>query len=425
MDKVVKKVNNGITGEVVIPSDKSISHRAIMLSSLAKGKSIIKNFSKNNDCKTTLNVFKNLGIDINYLDNTTLSINSLAGLKEPAENLYCANSGTTIRLVSGILAAQKFSTTLTGDESLSKRPMKRIIEPLSLMGADIKGTDNHAPIYIKGCPLTGIEYNSKISSAQVKSSILLAGIHANGKTIYTEPYKSRNHTEIMLKYMGANIETNDNTVIVSESTLTPQEIEIPGDISSAAFFIAAALITPKSNILIKNVGINPTRTGILDIVKRMGGNVEILNKRIISGEEVGDIKVSYTPDLKPCTIEKSDIPLLIDEIPVIALIMAKANGISYVKDAQDLRNKESDRISCLVSELKHAGCKIEETPDGFIIEGGDEIQGGCELDSHYDHRIAMSLYVMGLNTIEEILIKNFEWINISFPEFEELFAQII
>lgn len=446
--EVAKK--NKLKGEITIPSDKSISHRAVMFSSLAKGISVIENFSKGADCLSTLEVFKSLGVQAEFRDEHTLIIDSQKGLMEPKNDLYCGNSGTTMRLMSGILAGQKFDSVLTGDESLSKRPMGRVIEPLRLMGANIEGTKAGgqegkliAPLKICGQELHGVDYVSKIASAQVKSCVLLAGLHAEGKTSFTEPYLSRNHTELMLEYLGANIEVKKARrqegkksyeqpllpscppalVIVQRSILQPKTIAISGDISSAAFFIVAALIVPDSEIILKNVGLNPTRTGILDIVQKMGGHVEILDKKTVSNEEVGDLRVKYS-QLQGCTIEGDIIPRLIDELPVIAVLATQAQGKTIIKDAQDLRHKESDRIKAIVTELKKLGANIEETPDGFIIEGKTSLKGDAQVETYHDHRLAMSLYVAGLICENPILINGFEWVNISFPEFENLMGNL-
>ncbi len=423
MDKKISKVQNGLQGTVTIPADKSISHRAIMFSTLANGKSIIKNFSNGADPQSTLKIFKNLGIEFN-LKNDYLEVSSNGKLIAPTSPLNCDNSGTTMRLMSGILAGQKFNSTLTGDESLSKRPMKRIIEPLTLMGANIKSNKNNAPLEIFGQALNGINYKTPIASAQVKSAILLAGLFANGKTEVTEPSLSRNHTELMLSYMGANIQTNNTTTTIQKSTLEPKTINICGDISSAAYFIVAGLVVPNSKIILKNVGLNPTRTGILDVVKLMGGNVEILNQELISNELVGDIKIE-TSELKACEISGDLIPRLIDEIPVIAVLATQADGTTIIKDAPDLRNKESDRIKAVVTELKKLGANIEETTDGMIINGQTTLKGDTIVETYHDHRLAMSLYIAGLICKHEILIKEFDWVNISFPEFESLFTTLL
>lgn len=420
----VNNSNNTLNGTIEIPADKSISHRAIIFSSLAKGKSTIKNFSNGQDPYSTLKVFQNLGVEITENEGI-ITVNSTGNLSAPNQNLDCGNSGTTMRLLSGILAGQNFNSTLIGDVSLSKRPMKRVIEPLSLMGAQIESNNFRAPLKFFGSKLHSITYKSKIASAQVKSCILLAGLNVeNGITTITEPFVSRNHTEIMLKAMGAKIKTNGTTVSIEKSKLSPIEIVIPGDISSAAYFIVSALITPNSDIILKNVGLNQTRTGILDVVKQMGADLEILDERTICGEKVGDLRVKYTKDLKACNISGEIIPRLIDEIPVIAVLATQADGQTRISDAQDLRNKESDRISALVNELKKLGAKIEETPDGMIIEGKTVLSGNCEVETYHDHRLAMSLYVAGLICNKEILINEFEWVNISFPTFLNLFENL-
>lgn len=423
MQKKICRNSNGLRGEIMIPADKSMSHRAIMFSSLAKGTSIIRNFSTGKDPHSSLKICQNLGCEIE-INNSEIIVRSKGNFLPPMQNLDCGNSGTTMRLMAGILAGQNFDSVLIGDESLSKRPMKRIIEPLTLMGADIKTTDYKAPLDIKAKELHGINYKSQIASAQVKSCILLAGLNATGKTTFEEPHTSRNHTEILLKHMGANIQVNKNNISIEKSELAPIDIDIFGDISSAAYFITAGLIIPNSEIILKNVGLNPTRTGILDVVKNMGGDIEILDKKEVCGEIIGDIKIKYTPNLHACEICGEIIPRLIDEIPVIAVLATQAQGKTVIKDAQDLRNKESDRISTVVAELKKLGANIQETHDGMIIEGGTELYGDCQVESYHDHRLAMSLYVAGLVAKKEILINNFEWVEISFPEFEKLFESL-
>lgn len=423
MNKYVEKNTKGLRGEIVIPSDKSLSHRAIMLSSIARGCAIINNFSVGADCHSTLNLFKNLGVDIEFISEQKLKLKSTGILAAPTGNLDCGNSGTTMRLVSGILAGQNFNSVLYGDESLSKRPMKRVIEPLSLMGAKIDSNEYKAPLKIYGQRLNGIDYSSKLASAQVKSCVLLAGLHAHGKTSFTEPYVSRNHTELMLKYLGAEISVHNSTVEIEKSELTAKDITICGDISSAAFFIVAGLIVPNSDFIIKNVGLNKTRTGILDVVEKMGGNVQLLDKRIEANEEVGDLRVK-TSDLHACEISGSLIPRLIDEIPVIAVMATQAEGTTIIKNAQDLRNKESDRITAVVTELRKLGADIDETADGFIINGKKHLKGGCEIETYHDHRLAMSMYIAGLIAKNPININEFQWVNISFPEFEKLITSL-
>ena len=423
MQKVVGNNFKSFNGQITVPADKSISHRAVIFSSLANGKSVIKNFSDGQDPHSTLEICKRLGVEITQVDNT-ITVISDGKLKAAGNDIYhCGNSGTTMRLMTGVLAGQDFDSVLMGDESLSKRPMKRIIEPLTLMGAKIQSDECKAPLKIFGQKLTGIDYVSELASAQVKSCVLLAGLFADGVTKFTEPCLSRNHTEIMLKAMGADISVKDMTTTIKKSELAPIQIEVPGDISSAAFFIVSALIVPDSKILIKNVGLNPTRTGIIDIVEKMGGQIKILDEHEVCGETVGDIEVCYS-ELMGCEISGEIIPRLIDETPVIAVLATQAKGKTVIKDAQDLRNKESDRISAVVKELKKLGADIEETPDGMIINGKTELSGDAEVETYNDHRLAMSLYVAGLICKKEILINDFEWVNISFPTFENLMGNI-
>ena len=394
-----------------------------MFSALTKGKNIITNYSKGADCMSTLKIIRQLGCEVEFINDKQLIINAKNALIKPLSPLDCGNSGTTTRLMAGMLAGQKFNTELFGDESLSLRPMKRIIEPLELMGAKFEHNNYKLPIKISGQNLNGITYNSPLSSAQVKSCILLAGLFANGKTTFIEPYKSRNHTELMFEYMNADIQIKGNEITVSKSELSPSAITICGDISSAAFFIIAALITENSDITLKNIGINETRTGIIDILKQMNANIEILNEKTVSNEKVADIRVKYS-DLKATTIEGSQIPRLIDEIPIIAVAATQAAGTTIIKNAQDLRNKEADRISAVTEFLKNMGADIEEKQDGFIINGKTKLKGNCETDTKHDHRIAMSAFVAGLVCEKPVKIKEFEWVNISFPEFLTLMEKL-
>lgn len=429
-DIKVNGINSPLNGEITIPSDKSISHRAIILGSLTNGKIKISNFSKGKDPISTLEIFKNLGLEVSFVDDKTLIINSKNGLSAPSSPLDCGNSGTTMRLMTGLLSGQKFNSELFGDVSLSRRPMKRIIEPLTLMGAKIESNENRAPLKIKGSKLNGITYESKIASAQVKSSILLAGFNSIGETKVIEPSLSRNHTEIMLQYFESDIKTGKIEdkfyTAIRSSFLIPKDIYIPGDISSAAFFMAAAAITKNSDIIIKNVGLNETRTGIIDVMKNMNVDFEILDEKKVNGEKIGDVRVKYSPDLKGTIIEGDIIPRLIDEIPVICVLASFAKGKTIIKDASDLKNKESDRIKCTADELKKMGFNIEATDDGFIIEGNNQaqIEGNVELNTYNDHRLAMSFYVAGLNAKSECLIKDFIWVNTSFPEFLGLFNKL-
>ncbi len=429
-DIKISAITSPLRGEVIIPSDKSISHRAIILGSLTGGKLTISNFSKGKDPISTLEIFKNLGLEVNFIDDKTLFINSKNGLSAPNSPLDCGNSGTTMRLMTGLLSGQKFNSELFGDASLSKRPMKRVIEPLTLMGAKIESNENKAPLKIKGSKLNGITYESKIASAQVKSSILLAGFSAMGETKVIEPTLSRNHTEIMLQYFESDIKTGKIEdkfyTSIRSSFLMPKDVYIPGDISSAAFFMVAAAITKNSDIIIRNIGLNETRTGIIDVMKSMNVDFEILDEKITNGEKIGDVRVKYSPSLKGTEIKGDIIPRLIDEIPVICVLAGFAEGKTIIKDAGDLKNKESDRIKCTADELKKMGFNIEPTDDGFIIEGNahKQIEGNVELNTYNDHRLAMSFYIAGLNSKNECLIKDFIWTNTSFPEFLSLFNKL-
>jgi len=404
-------------GSIVIPPDKSISHRCAMLAALTGKKVKIKNYSKGADCRSTLKIVEQLGAEVEFLNENDVLITAPSFLRKSYFDFDCGNSGTTMRLMSGILAGQRFHSTLIGDVSLSKRPMRRIISPLENMGAIIKHNDFKAPLEIKGTKLHGITYNSPIASAQVKSSLLFAGLFAEGETTVIEPFQSRNHTELLFDYMNIDIVRNSNlSTTVRRSKPEPRDLEVCGDISSAAFFMVAAAIVPDSDVVIRNVGINHTRAGIIDIMKKMGANIQLLDERIVSGEPVADIRVTYS-QLKGVTIEGSDIPRLIDEIPVIAVLATQADGKTTIKDASDLRNKESNRIKTMVEQLRKIGAKITETEDGMVIFGKTQLFGNAEIDCYHDHRTAMSFYVAGLICQNPLLIKEFEWVNTSFPEF--------
>jgi 3-phosphoshikimate 1-carboxyvinyltransferase len=408
-----------LKGEVTIPGDKSISHRAVMFGAISNGLTEITNFLQGADCLSTISCFGKLGIDIeNTPEKILVHGKGLHGLSVSDTILDAGNSGTTTRLISGILAPQPFMTTLTGDASIQKRPMKRIIEPLSLMGADIKSLNHNdcAPLQITGKPLKGIHYTSKVASAQVKSAILLAGLYAEGETSVTEPHVSRNHTEIMLQHFGAQITTKGTTAsVMPEPILEGRRIVVPGDISSAAYFIAAGLIVPGAEILIKNVGINPTRDGILRVARQMGGNITLLNENHDSGEPVADIFVSYSP-LHGTTINGSIIPTLIDEIPIIAIMAAYADGQTVIADAAELKVKESNRIDVMVQNLSAMGADITATDDGMIINGGKPLHGAL-IHSKDDHRIAMSFAIASLLAEGTTTIENGECVNISYPRF--------
>ena len=420
----VNKAKSPLKGMIKVPADKSISHRAAIFGALSGGCVSITNFSEGADCKSTLNVLKQLGADINFSSKHDLTILCKEFI-EPDNILDAGNSGTTIRLMSGVLSGQSFYSVLTGDDSLRKRPMARIILPLNLMGANIwaKSNNTKAPISIKGTSLRAISYASPISSAQVKSAVILAGLFADGMTTVKEPVKSRDHTERLLTYLDANITVEENSVSIQKSSLAPKPITVPGDISSAAFFMVAASIVPDSEVVIKDIGLNPTRTGIIDVLKNMGAEIEILNQNLVCGEEVGDIKVKYS-GLKGITIDEESVPSLIDELPIIAVAATQAEGTTIVKGAEDLRHKESDRIAAICTELTKLGANIEETPDGFKIHGKTKLKGDCVLETYHDHRIAMAGYIAGLVCDNPIQINEFHWVNISFPEFVELFNNI-
>ena len=410
-----------LKGEVTVPGDKSISHRAVMFGALSQGTTEVTNFLQGADCLSTIDCFRRLGIQIeNTPEKILVHGKGLHGLTQSNTMLDVGNSGTTTRLISGILAGQTFETTLNGDESIQSRPMKRIMEPLSMMGADIKSIygNNCAPLKITGAPLHGIHYHSKVASAQVKSCILLAGLYADDITKVTEPSISRNHTELMLRGFGAKVTCDGKTASISpDPELFGQKIEVPGDISSAAYFIAAGLIVPGSEILVKNVGINPTRDGLIRVCQDMGADISLLNKRENGGEPVADVLVRYS-NLKATTIEGEIIPTLIDELPMIAVMACFANGTTIIKDAAELKVKESDRIAVMVDNLSRMGAHITATDDGMIIEGGYPLHGAV-IDSHLDHRIAMSFAIAALAADGETEIKDAECVNISYPNFYE------
>ena len=416
---MIFKKTKHLKGEITVPGDKSISHRSIMLGSIASGITEVHGFLYGADCISSMNCFRQMGVDIDY-DGSIVTIhgNGLHGLKAPADTLDVGNSGTTTRLMSGILAAQNFSSRVIGDDSICRRPMKRIITPLAMMGADItseRGNDC-APLIINGRKLKGIHYDSPVASAQVKSCVLLAGLYADGETSVTEPYVSRNHTELMLNAFGGSCTTLGTTATVtSDPVLTGQKIVVPGDISSAAYFLVAGLIAENSEITIKNVGINPTRDGIIDVIKMMGGDITFTNVNADSGEPTADITVK-TSSLKGCVIEGDIIPKLIDEIPVIAILACFAEGETVIKDAAELKVKESNRIDVMVNNLSAMGADITGTDDGMIIRGGKPLHSAV-IHSKKDHRIAMSFAVAAMCAEGETEILDADCVNISYPDF--------
>lgn len=416
---MIFKKTKHLKGEITVPGDKSISHRSIMLGSIASGITEVHGFLNGADCISSMNCFRQMGVDIAY-DGSIVTIhgNGLHGLKAPADTLDVGNSGTTTRLMSGILAAQNFSSRVIGDDSICRRPMKRIITPLAMMGADItseRGNDC-APLIINGRKLKGIHYDSPVASAQVKSCVLLAGLYADGETSVTEPYVSRNHTELMLNAFGGSCTTLGTTATVtSDPVLTGQKIVVPGDISSAAYFLVAGLIAENSEITIKNVGINPTRDGIIDVIKMMGGDITFANVNADSGEPTADITVK-TSSLKGCVIAGDIIPKLIDEIPVIAILACFAEGETVIKDAAELKVKESNRIDVMVNNLSAMGADITGTDDGMIIRGGKPLHSAV-IHSKKDHRIAMSFAVAAMCAEGETEILDANCVNISYPDF--------
>lgn len=424
MDMTIRK-SAGLHGELSVPGDKSISHRAIMLGALSEGTTEITNFLQGADCLSTISCFQSMGVDI---ENTATHVRirgvGLHGLHEPKNTLDVGNSGTTARLLSGILAGQSFTATLNGDASIQKRPMKRVIDPLTQMGASLKSLRGNgcAPLEIRGGNLHGIHYNSPVASAQVKSCVLLAGLYADDVTLVTEPALSRNHTELMLTGFGADIKSMGTTASVAPNPrLAGQNIQVPGDISSAAYWIAAALAVPGSELVLKNVGINPTRDGILRAAAAMGANIARENIRTVSGELVCDLIVKSSL-LHGTTISGELIPTLIDEIPVIAVLACFAEGETVIKDAQELKVKESNRIDTVVEGLRAMGADAAATDDGMMIRGSRTLHGTV-IDSHMDHRIAMSFAVAGLLCDEPTTIRNADSVAISYPGFFESLKQ--
>jgi len=411
---------SSLKGIITVPGDKSISHRSIMFGSLAKGTTKVTGFLNGADCLSTASIFSHMGIEIDFTSPTSFYLKGkgLHGLCKPTSRLNVGNSGTTMRLVSGILSGQNFSSSLTGDTSIVKRPMQRIIDPLTQMNASIKSASGNglAPLIIEPNNLNGIIYHSKVASAQVKSCIMLATLYADSASTIIEPNLSRNHSELMLMSLGANVSTINSTITIQANpNLEATVIDIPGDISSAAFFLVAGLIVPNSEILLKNVGINPTRDGIIKILQRMNGNIELTNIRVINEEPRADILVKSSK-LTGTIVDGAIIPTLIDEIPVICVAAAVAEGQTIIKDAKELKVKESNRIDTMVAELTKMNVCISSTDDGMIIEGGNQLQGAY-VESYDDHRVAMSLAIAALIAKGDTSINNSECITISYPGF--------
>jgi len=416
-----------LSGSVQMPGDKSISHRYAMLAALAEGTSELRNFAAAADCHSTLGCMKSLGADVK-VDGTTIHVtgHGLRGLKSSWRALDAGNSGTTIRLLSGILAGQDFKTTISGDESLQKRPMKRVVGPLREMGAEIKAReDNFAPLEIRGGKLRAIEYKMPMASAQVKSAVLLAGLFAEGETIVTEPARTRDHTELALEEFGAPVERNARVTKIQGAgsngsiKLTARNLEVPGDISSAVFFIAAASLFPESSILIQNVGLNPTRTAILDVFAQMGASIQIHSVQSSHGEVIGDLAVKGA-SLKGGVISGDTIPLVIDELPMLAALGPYTEEGIEIRDAGELRVKESDRIAALAENLRKMGASVEERPDGLKVGGRSAGKThGAEIEPHGDHRIAMAFAIAGLAAGSPTTIRDAECAGVSFPSFYE------
>lgn len=427
MELVIEKINQ-LKGNISVPGDKSISHRSLILGSIAQGETRIYNFLNSLDCLQTFECMQSLGAEIELGEDNFIKIKGkgLYGLQEPKDMLEVGNSGTTIRLLAGLLSGQNFYSVLNGDNSIRKRPMKRVVQPLRLMGADIWGREDGqlAPLSIKGSLLNPLQYTLPVASAQVKSALLLAGLYAAGETIIKEPLPTRDHTERMLNIMQADIMiSHQEIIIIGGKYLKGTDLFIPGDISSAAYFIAAASILKDSKIVISQVGVNPTRTGIIKILKKMGAKINILNYQIKSNEPQADLEIEYS-ELKGIEIMPEEVPFLIDELPLIALVATQAQGKTIVSGAKELRVKETDRLKAIVSELKKMGANIKEKEDGFIVVGPSKLQGAaCE--SYHDHRIAMSLAIAALLAEGKTVIKNSECIDISFPGFENTLQKLI
>lgn len=423
---IVKTINPcpRLEGEVVLPGDKSISHRAVILNSLASGKAEIANFAPGRDCCSTISCMRALGVEIRRKgpqNCPTLLVSGIGkdGLREPANILNAENSGTTMRLLGGLLTSQPFLSIITGDSSLRSRPMERLIKPLRSMGAEIygRGKDSFAPLVIRGKKLHGIEFSLPVPSAQIKSAILLAGLFAQGETVLHQPVPSRDHTERLLKHMGAELEIDGNSLslIPLTSSLASVSFRIPGDISSGAYFLVAGVVHPNARIMIKDCGINSTRTGIIDVLLAMGAKLKIENERVEAGEPLADIMIESS-ELRGVEIGGSIIPRLIDEIPVLAVAGCAARGKTVIRDATELRLKESDRIATVSRELSRLGAKIEPLPDGMVIHGGNLLLG-AEVDAHFDHRLAMSLAIAGLIAKGRTTVNHAQAAQVSYPAF--------
>ena len=412
-----------ISGELTFPGDKSISHRALMLAALTNGECIIDNLSTGVDVESTRQCLMTCGVQSKKNGKQVVITGN--PLKNPASDLDCGNSGTTARLLTGLLAGQRVTTTLTGDKSLSQRPMERIIQPLGLMGASFENENGYLPLRLNSAPLTGIEYSPPVASAQVKSAILFAGLGAEGETTVIEKTKTRDHTERMLHVLGADIRLDGKKSRIKnlEKPLKPFAMKVPGDPSTAAFFAAAAALVPGSNLILKGILSNPTRTGFFSALEKMGAGMECLKQWKENGEDVGDLRI-FHQSLKGINISGNQIPTVIDELPILAILATQAEGVTTIQDAQELRVKESDRISAICVNLRRMGANVEELEDGFVITGPTPLLS-TQITTHNDHRIAMAFSIAGLISDEPITLDNPDCIRISCPEFNDLLKQVI
>lgn len=422
----IKGSSKPFRGEFTPPGDKSVSHRSLIIGSLAAGTTEVSGFLNCDDTISTANAMRMLGSEIEINGGgVTITGKGLSGLSEPEDVIDAGNSGTTTRLLTGLLSAQGFFSALTGDMYLRARPMRRVVDPLRLMGAKITGREggNKLPLAIDGGRLNGVSYELPVASAQVKSALLLAGLYAEGETEVIEPEPTRDHTERMLSYFGVMLNKNGNRIkITRQNEFNGRDISVPGDLSSAAFFIVAALINPGSEVLIKNVGINPLRTGVLDILGQMGGNIEILNEREVSGEPVGDILVKSS-DMRGTEIKGEMIPKAIDELPVVAAAACFADGETIIKDARELRVKETDRIRAMTAELRKLGAHVTEFEDGMSITGGGSLKG-AQCSSWGDHRIAMAVAVAATRAGGETVIDDSDCVSVSYPGFFDVLRRL-
>ncbi|MDQ0271073.1 3-phosphoshikimate 1-carboxyvinyltransferase [Cytobacillus purgationiresistens] len=420
----LKNLQTGLSnlrGEISIPGDKSISHRSIMFGAIAEGKTVVANFLLGEDCLSTIECFRKLGVQIEQKDGEVIVHGKgFDGLMEPSDILDVGNSGTTIRLIMGILSGRPFHSVLLGDESIAKRPMTRVTKPLAQFGAVINGRNNgeFTPLSVAGRQLKGAVYELPVASAQVKSALLFAGLQAEGKTTIIEPEKTRDHTERMIRAFGGTVNVNEGSISIDGGqSLTATDIYVPGDISSAAFFLVAGAIIPNSEIHLKNVGLNSTRSGIIDVMSAMGADFDIIPTTTdVDKEPVGDIIVRSS-SLKATVVSGTIIPRLIDEIPIIALLATQAEGTTVIKDAEELKVKETNRIDTVVNELKKLGAQIEATPDGMIIKGKTKLKGGSTVSSHGDHRIGMMLAIAAAICSDKVLLEKEEAISVSYPNF--------